>query len=115
MTCHDATTLTREDLLQRPKPARPRPRASQPHPVDGRPSARPAGLALDCTQRIRLENIDLEVAAELGVAVHSSPEGNRDAVAEHATGLLLNLLNHIHRRRHDSGSPMVAEAHEAAN
>ena len=36
-----------------------------------------------------LENIDLEAAAEFGVAVISSPEGNRDAVAEHVLGMLL--------------------------
>lgn len=44
-----------------------------------------------------LENIDLEAAHKLGIEVFSSPEGNRDAVAEHATGMLLMLLNHLKR------------------
>ena len=41
------------------------------------------------------ENIDLAAAAELGIAVHSSPEGNRDAVGEHCTGMLLGILHKL--------------------
>lgn len=44
-----------------------------------------------------LEIIDLGYAAERGVAVLSSPEGNCDAVAEHALGMLLSLANHFCR------------------
>lgn len=44
-----------------------------------------------------LENVDLNYAADLGIACINSPEGNRDAVAEHAIGLLLTQLNHIKR------------------
>lgn len=44
-----------------------------------------------------LENIDVEYAAGLGVRCINSPEGNRDAVGEHAVGMLLNLFNHISR------------------
>ena len=40
-----------------------------------------------------LENIDLIAAREHGVEVFNSPEGNRNAVAEHALGMLLMLFN----------------------
>ncbi len=44
-----------------------------------------------------LENIDLEAATEFGIAVFGAPEGNCDAVGEHAMALLLNLVNYIKR------------------
>ena len=44
-----------------------------------------------------LENIDLKAAEFLGIKVISSPEGNRDAVAEHAMGMLLMLMNNLKR------------------
>jgi D-3-phosphoglycerate dehydrogenase len=43
-----------------------------------------------------LENIDVEAARRAGIRVVNSPEGNRDAVAEHALGMLLMLLNRLH-------------------
>jgi D-3-phosphoglycerate dehydrogenase / 2-oxoglutarate reductase len=42
-----------------------------------------------------MEIVDLKAAAEYGVAVLSSPEGNRNAVAEHALGMLLSLSNNL--------------------
>lgn len=44
-----------------------------------------------------MENVDTRYARELGIICINSPEGNRDAVAEHAVGMLLNLFNHINR------------------
>ncbi len=43
-----------------------------------------------------LENIDLTAAKNAGISVVNSPEGNRDAVGEHAVGMLLMLLNRLH-------------------
>ena len=42
-----------------------------------------------------IENIDSEYAKTKKIEVISSPEGNSNAVGEHAMGLLLSLLNNI--------------------
>lgn len=42
-----------------------------------------------------MENIDGEFATKSGISLISSPEGNRDAVAEHVLGMLLILMNRL--------------------
>lgn len=44
-----------------------------------------------------LEHIDLGYAKEQGVTILSSPEGSRDAVGEHAIGMLLGLMHNLTR------------------
>ena len=44
-----------------------------------------------------MENIDVEYAVQKGIKCLHAPEGNRDAVAEHAIGMLLTLFNNLTR------------------
>ena len=42
-----------------------------------------------------MENIDIAKAQKLGIKLINSPEGNKDAVAEHVIGALLVLMNRL--------------------
>lgn len=44
-----------------------------------------------------LENIHCDYAKEKGVCLISAPEGNRNAVGEHALGMLLSLFNKLNK------------------
>ncbi len=44
-----------------------------------------------------LESIDCEYASAKGIALIAAPEGNRNAVAEHALGMILSLFNNLNR------------------
>ena len=56
-----------------------------------------AGTKLKFIARVGagLENIDCEYAASKGIKLISAPEGNRQAVGEHAVGMLLALMRNI--------------------
>tara|TARA_R110000796_G_scaffold72010_1_gene163229 strand:+ start:23987 stop:24925 length:939 start_codon:yes stop_codon:yes gene_type:complete len=44
-----------------------------------------------------LENIDTDHAKRLGIFLAAAPEGNRNAVGEHALGMLLSLFNKLNK------------------
>ena len=44
-----------------------------------------------------MDNIDEAYAAEKGISLINAPEGNSDAVGEHAVGLLLSLMNNLNK------------------
>jgi len=44
-----------------------------------------------------MDNIDEAYAAKKGIKLINAPEGNSDAVGEHAIGLLLSLMNNFNR------------------
>lgn len=44
-----------------------------------------------------LENIDCDYAVQKGITLIAAPEGNRNAVGEHALGMLLSLFNKLNK------------------
>ena len=44
-----------------------------------------------------LESIDCDYASAKGIALIAAPEGNRNAVGEHALGMILSLFNNLNR------------------
>lgn len=52
-------------------------------------------LRFICRAGAGMDNIDEDYATSKGIALINAPEGNADAVGEHAVGLLLSLTNNL--------------------
>ena len=48
-----------------------------------------------------LDQIEVDEVNRRGIHLVNAPEGNRDALAEHALGMLLGLLNNIYKSDHE--------------
>ena len=64
-------------------------------PVDANFIAAATSLKFIARSGAGLENIDLHAAASANIDVFNSPEGNMDAVGEHAIGMILMLFNKL--------------------
>ena len=51
-----------------------------------------------------LENIDLDYCKKRNIKVYNSPEGNKEAVADHCLGFLLSLLNKFKNAQKEIGA-----------
>ena len=54
-------------------------------------------LKFICRAGAGMDNIDEDYAREKGITLINAPEGNMDAVGEHAIGMLLGLMNNFNR------------------
>ena len=95
-TCDDGTSLSRADILNKVRDYEGVVIRSK-FTIDEEFLTEATSLKFIARSGSGLENIDLAKAAELGVEVINSPEGNRDAVAEHWVGMVLGLFNHLVR------------------
>lgn len=95
-SCLDATTETKEEVLSQIKTAFGIVVRSR-FTLDADFLKDAANLKFIARSGSGTENVDLEYCNKHGVQVFSSPEGNRNAVAEHALAFTLALMNNIHR------------------
>jgi D-3-phosphoglycerate dehydrogenase len=58
---------------------------------------RAENLRFICRAGAGMDNIDEDYALSKGIELINAPEGNMDAVGEHAMGLLLSLMNNLNR------------------
>jgi D-3-phosphoglycerate dehydrogenase len=99
-TCIDATTFSREACFPLIADAEGIVVRSR-FPMDAEFLSRAPQLKFIARAGAGMENIDEEYAEKRGVKLYNAPEGNRNAVGEHALGMLLALFNKMHTADRD--------------
>ncbi len=99
-SCIDATSECRENCLQLIADADGLVIRSR-FPMDAEFLMHASQLKFIARSGAGMENIDEEYAAQRGITLYNAPEGNRNAVGEHALGMLLALFNKLHTADRD--------------
>ena len=93
--CIDATQDSREVCLEKVKSADGIVIRSR-FPMDAAFLNEAHALKFIARSGAGMENIDLEFCEKRNITLFNAPEGNRNAVGEHALGMLLSLFNKLH-------------------
>ncbi len=93
--CEDATSLDRDACMHKIESAEGIVVRSR-FPMDEKFLKRATKLRFIARSGAGMENIDEEYCNKHNIALFNAPEGNRNAVGEHALGMLLSLFNRIH-------------------
>jgi D-3-phosphoglycerate dehydrogenase / 2-oxoglutarate reductase len=99
-TCIDATSESREHCLERISDADGLVIRSR-FPMDANFLSHAPQLQFIARSGAGMENIDEGYALEHSITLFNAPEGNRNAVGEHALGMLLALFNKLHTADRD--------------
>lgn len=99
-SCTDATSKSRENCLSLVKDAAGLVVRSR-FPMDADFLSHAPQLKFIARSGAGMENIDLDYTESHGISCYNAPEGNRNAVGEHALGMLLALFNKLHTADRD--------------
>lgn len=99
-TCVDATSESRERCLELVLDATGLVIRSR-FPMDAEFLSHAPQLQFIARSGAGMENIDETYAADHNITLFNAPEGNRNAVGEHALGMLLALFNKLHTADRD--------------
>ncbi|MFK7784764.1 MAG: NAD(P)-dependent oxidoreductase [Crocinitomicaceae bacterium] len=98
--CIDATSQSREECISIIKDAHGIVVRSR-FPMDAEFLSHASQLKFIARAGAGMENIDEEYTETNGIVLYNAPEGNRNAVGEHALGMLLSVFNKLHTADRD--------------
>ena len=94
--CHWATDLSREEILEKLSKYTGAVIRSK-FKFDALVFEQATNLKWIARSGAGMENIDREIAKTKNITCYNSPEGNRDAVAEHCLAIILGLFNNLNQ------------------